>query len=124
MAKAVDWGIIYVLNLAVFTLWTHHDPQPKESEFAIFGLVGAMFMIGYNSFFVERFGATPGKMLVGVKVVTADGNRLTPMRAFARAAAEVCSIGTFYIGYLVAAFDGERRTLHDRMCNTRVVLRQ
>ncbi|PYS28021.1 MAG: RDD family protein, partial [Acidobacteria bacterium] len=27
------------------------------------------------------------------------------------------------IGYIMAAFDPERRALHDRICNTRVVLK-
>jgi hypothetical protein len=26
-----------------------------------------------------------------------------------------------YIGYIIAAFDGQKRALHDHMCDTRVI---
>jgi uncharacterized RDD family membrane protein YckC len=79
------------------------------------------FHAAYNTWFVGRFEATPGKMAFGLKVVRPDGGRLTYGRAFGRHFAEMLSGLTLYIGYLIAAFDDERRTLHDRLADTRVV---
>jgi uncharacterized RDD family membrane protein YckC len=78
---------------------------------------------GYVIFFLGRYGATPGKMAVGVKVVTAEGGPISYARATGRFFAEILSGCTCYIGYLIAAFDVQKRALHDHICNTRVIRR-
>ncbi|MCF7853650.1 MAG: RDD family protein [Candidatus Pacebacteria bacterium] len=77
--------------------------------------------MAYDTFFVGKFAATPGKMACGLKVVTADGGRVTYLRALGRHFAEYLSMLTCYIGYIIAAFDDEKRTLHDHVCSTRVI---
>ena len=77
--------------------------------------------VAYDTWFVGRYAATPGKMACGLKVVTEDLGRVTYMRALGRHFAEYVSVLTAYIGYIMAAFDEEKRTLHDRICNTRVI---
>jgi uncharacterized RDD family membrane protein YckC len=84
-------------------------------------IIGLALPIGYKTWFVGRFGATPGKMALGLQVIHAEGSRLTYLRALGRAGAEMLSQMTLYIGYLIAAFDDEKRTLHDRLADTRVV---
>jgi uncharacterized RDD family membrane protein YckC len=75
----------------------------------------------YSMWFLGRFEATPGKMALGLKVVRADGSRITYWRGLGRHFAEMLSSFTLLIGYLIAAWDAERRTLHDHVCDTRVV---
>ncbi len=88
---------------------------------ALFDL-GLMFMlILYVVFFLGRFGATPGKMICGLKVVTTDGSRLSYRRALARYFAQILSGMTLCIGYLMIFFDRERRAMHDHLCGTRVI---
>jgi len=77
----------------------------------------------YNTLFVGRYGATPGKMACGLRVVTADGGKVTYGRALGRAFGEILSGMICSIGYIIAAFDSEKRTLHDHMCGTRVIVR-
>jgi len=77
--------------------------------------------IVYNVFFLARYGATLGKMAFGLRVVTSTGNRVSAWRALGRYFAEMISALVLYIGYLVAAFDEERRTWHDQICDTRVI---
>jgi uncharacterized RDD family membrane protein YckC len=61
-------------------------------------------------------------MACGIKVVTPEGEKITYLRAFGRYFAKtLLGIATLYIGYIIAAFDSEKRSLHDRICNTRVV---
>jgi len=78
----------------------------------------------YETIMIGKFGATVGKMACKIKVVTADGGRVTYLRALGRHFAKILSQMICLIGYLMAIFDKEeRRALHDRMCNTRVVLK-
>jgi len=82
-----------------------------------FYVLWAAYIIG----FVGRFGATPGKMALKLRIVKADGGRLSYGQATGRFFAELLSAIILYIGYIMAAFDEEKRALHDRLCNTRVV---
>jgi uncharacterized RDD family membrane protein YckC len=77
--------------------------------------------IMYNTIFVGAMGATPGKMALKVRVVNADGSKVSYGKAFGRAVAEYVSILTLLIGYIMVAFDDEKRALHDRICGTRVI---
>jgi uncharacterized RDD family membrane protein YckC len=77
--------------------------------------------ITYTTWFVGKYAATPGKMACGLKIVTAEGEKVTYLRAFARYFAEIVSWMILGIGYIMAAFDDEKRTLHDHMCSTRVI---
>lgn len=74
----------------------------------------------FITFFLSRYAATPGKMATGLVVVRSDGSALTTGRAFGRCFGEWLSGLTIGIGYLMAAFDEEKRALHDRVCDTRV----
>lgn len=75
----------------------------------------------YNTFFIGKFAATPGKMAAGLKVIRPDGGRVTYRRALGRYFGELLSGITLLIGYIMAAFDEEKRALHDRICDTRVI---
>jgi uncharacterized RDD family membrane protein YckC len=75
----------------------------------------------YEIFFVAKKGATPGKMLFRLRVVRSDGSTLTLGRAAGRYFATFLSGLTIFIGYLIAAFDEQKRALHDHVADTRVV---
>ena len=80
--------------------------------------------IGYNVYFLGKYGATPGKMVMGLKVITSDGGALTYTKGLLRSLAEMLSGLICYIGYLMVAFDKEEhKALHDMICDTRVVRR-
>jgi uncharacterized RDD family membrane protein YckC len=91
----------------------------------LFGVVFQFIIYGlgvlYSTFFLGKYGATPGKMICQLKVVDANGNKIGYGRALGRGAAEILSNIICSIGYIIAAFDGQKRTLHDHICNTRVV---
>jgi uncharacterized RDD family membrane protein YckC len=78
--------------------------------------------IGYEVFMIGKYGATLGKMACKIKVVTADGGRVSYARALGRYFAKLLSSLTCMIGYIIALFDDpQHRALHDHICNTRVV---
>ncbi|NTV15289.1 MAG: DUF4339 domain-containing protein [Desulfobulbaceae bacterium] len=82
------------------------------------------FLLGmfYITWFVGRFGATPGKMVMNLKVVTPAGGRVNYSQAFGRYWAEFLIVAlSFTLGYLPILIDSQRRGLHDRLSGTRVV---
>jgi uncharacterized RDD family membrane protein YckC len=81
---------------------------------------------GYLAAFVAASGQTIGKMAAGTRVVSADadageGDRVSLEQAALRAAASVVSALPLGLGFLPALFSRERRALHDRLADTRVV---
>ena len=134
LAKAIDGillGIVGLLTNMLTSLLILGDIQIYATDYedagAFFLLTGVNSLVGlligltYTTFFLGKFGATPGKMACGLRVIRADGSRITYWRAFGRHFAEMVSQIIMYIGYLMAAFDEEKRALHDRICDTRVV---
>lgn len=124
-AKLIDGVITNVASTAMsFALNLALGAAGAGNEFLILGLnygVGLLLGIAYTTLFLGAFAATPGKMACGLKIVRPDGGRVTYMRAFARHFAEMLSGLILFIGYIMAAFDDEKRALHDHICDTRVV---
>ncbi len=75
----------------------------------------------YYTVFVGMYGGTPGKLILGLRVVVSDGTKVSYLRAFGRYWAYMLSMLTLGIGYIIAGFDSQKRALHDHICNTRVV---
>ena len=94
---------------------------------AIFAIAGLGFLIqlalglGYEMYFLSTRGATPGKMALGLKVVRNDGGPISLGLAAGRYFATFLSSLTLLIGYIIAAFDDQKRSLHDRICGTLVI---
>jgi uncharacterized RDD family membrane protein YckC len=137
VAKIIDSLIIGIPVMIIYLIavfgfgfqmfGSQGGPQDFATLFASLGIQLAAQFIGvvlggfYNVFFVVKYAATPGKMAVGLRVLTADGQQLKVGRAIGRYFAEMLSGMICYIGYIIAGFDDQKRTLHDHMCNTRVV---
>ena len=66
-------------------------------------------------------GATVGKMAVGLRVVTEQGNRLSFLNATGRFFAKLISAIILCIGFLMVAFTDRKRGLHDMIASTLVV---
>jgi uncharacterized RDD family membrane protein YckC len=77
--------------------------------------------LGYEVYFLTTRGATPGKMALGLKVIRADGAGISAGLAAGRFFAKYLSFLTLCIGFIIAAFDREKRALHDHICQTRVI---
>jgi uncharacterized RDD family membrane protein YckC len=88
---------------------------------AVSQILGIIVGLTYEVYFVRKFDATPGKMAFGLKIFRPDGAKLTVGRIFGRYFATFVSALPLGIGYVVAAFDDERRTFHDRIADTRVI---
>ena len=85
-------------------------------------LVTLTLQVCYYAFFHASFNAaTPGKMLIGIKVVRSDGETISFLRAVARYFATIPSGILLGIGYLMAGFTARKQALHDMICDTVVV---
>ena len=100
------------------------DPNnmgPYIMRTVILSFIGMVIGLAYETWFIGKYGATPGKMACKIRVVTAGGGAVSYGRAFGRYFAKLLSGLILGVGYIMAAFDEERRALHDRICETRVI---
>jgi uncharacterized RDD family membrane protein YckC len=78
----------------------------------------------YDVLFNGRFGATPGKMAIGAKITTVDGQPIGYWRAALRwLAMRICDF-FLCVGYLLIAFRRDKRGLHDLLAGTKVVFKR
>ena len=79
----------------------------------------------YYVAFTALYGATPGKMLLGIRVVKADGRPVDWLTAFMReVVGKTLSTLALSVGYLWAFFHPKRQTWHDLIADTLVVHRE
>ncbi len=70
------------------------------------------------------FGATPGKALLGLRVVSGKRRKgLGFGLAFLRLCGMMVSFATFGLGFLMVAFTRDKRALHDHLAGTAVIRR-
>ena len=120
----VQWAIFIPMSMMAVTSLPQNPNEISSGFFMVMGfqqLIGILIPAAYTTFFIGRFAATPGKMACRLKVVMPDGGKVSYMRALGRNFAEIISGIILFIGYIMAAFDDQKRTLHDRICSTRVV---
>lgn len=81
----------------------------------------ALFWLIYDFVFLALFQATPGKILMSLRVDSKEGKELTWQQAFLRVFATRM---TFFLGiglYATALFSKERRHLFDWFAETKVI---
>ena len=77
--------------------------------------------ITYFTWFHGIGGRTPGKMLLGLRVIQASGEPMTPGIAFLRWVGYLISGPVFCLGFLWIAFDGRKQGWHDKIAATLVI---
>jgi uncharacterized RDD family membrane protein YckC len=77
--------------------------------------------MGYFTWFHGAAGQTPGKMLLGLRVIQTSGVRMTFGVAFLRCVGYLISGLFFWLGFLWIAFDGRKQGWHDKIAATLVV---
>jgi uncharacterized RDD family membrane protein YckC len=76
---------------------------------------------GYTVGFWIAEGATPGKMAVGCKIVSEDGEPLSGGQAIGRYFGQILCVLTLGIGYLMIAWTPKKRSLADYVAGTVVI---
>ncbi len=111
------------LVLGVGALRPGSVPNPSIflGVFGIVVLVNFAINCAYSTFLLSTRGGTLGMLLLGLRVIKADGSQLTAGQAIGRFFAYIINSFTLFIGFIIIAFDDQKRALHDRICDTRVI---
>jgi uncharacterized RDD family membrane protein YckC len=126
-ALMIDGFILGLANFLLFVPLGILVPMSEDNPFVVLSFMPLFIIVQYaipavyDTWFVGKYGATPGKMACRLKVVVEDGGQVTYLRALGRHFAKWLSSMILAIGFIMAAFDDQKRTLHDRICETRVV---
>ena len=99
-------SINYYFNSVETTSWDYFD----------FLLTLLYFTLG-----IGLWAATPGKRLLGLRVVRPDGGKVGIGRALVRFLAYYLSALILGIGFFMIAFRRDKRGLHDLICDTVVI---
>lgn len=91
---------------------------------AVVAWFSVMFPLLYCLGFWTLDGATPGKAAMGLRVVTTTGEPITVIHGFIRYTGYLVSALTFFVGYLMAAGNPQRRGFHDYWAGSVVVKTQ
>lgn len=105
---------IFGLNMMNAESLTEYDPTINLVSLVVGWLYFALMESS------ER-GATVGKMAMGLRVVTNDGQRLSFLNATGRYFAKIISAIILCIGFIMIAFTERKRGLHDMIASTLVI---
>jgi len=137
VAYAIDNAILQVFYIILFiagllirgdnqTGWQGMDMALSDS-FPDVGVIWVYYLITlfldmiYFTWFHGSVGQTPGKMLLGLRVVQATGEPMTFGLAFLRWVGYLISKLVVYLGFIWIAFDHRKQGWHDKIAGTIVV---
>jgi uncharacterized RDD family membrane protein YckC len=80
-----------------------------------------IFIVLYNVFFISVAGQTPGKALMGIRVVPLGGGKVSFWRATLRYIGYYLSGGAIGLGFLWILIDDRRMGWHDKIARTCVI---
>ena len=97
-----------------------------ENKPLFYGEVGTCLLVFYIVYFTilesSLKQATFGKQALGLKVVNANGERLSPENAFIRSCSKVLSGLIAGVGFFMISFTEKKQGLHDYIAKTYVVI--
>lgn len=107
----------YLLEQLLQPLFAGHNILYGISEF----LLSDVSVMALTVFFWVKHGATPGMMLLELRVIDASsGQHLSWLQAIARLFMRLLAIMTI-LGVIMLAWDRRKQALHDKICNTLIV---
>ena len=113
-------GIFIQLVVGFFRI----GPQDDSSRLVYgAGLVVLVYLLqlAYFVVFWTLLGQTPGKILLGLRIVRTDGGRISVGRALARYLGYWLSAIPLGLGFLWVLVDRRRRAWHDTLADTSVI---
>lgn len=112
--------IAFILDSVIFTI-------PFELVFGRLSdntLVSGLNLILWTTYFVwmtGTYGATAGKMMLGIKIVKVDGTKLSYSDALLREIISYLSFFVLCLGYINIFFDDKKQSWHDKVAKTVVI---
>lgn len=128
---AVPYFVLAALLIPSFYKSTVQGKPDPLTGFYFLSLLLIGFVIGavYEVLMLKNKGATLGKMACGLKVIRSDGQELGWGTCFGRFFMwNIVTSGVPYLNFflmtitsIMIGVDAEKRAIHDRVCDTRVV---
>lgn len=124
LAYSIDEVIIAFLFMFIY--WEQFQNVTNTEQTIL--LINSMFFyivllrVVYHFFFVWMYGATLGKMLMKIRVLSVkDVSNPSIEQSLTRSCVRVVSETIFYLGFLWGALNPKRETWHDKASRTLVV---
>lgn len=125
LAFLIDSIILAVGFICVLTVAGPFVPENPDTILWINLLIqGVNLLLGaayFVLFWAFMSGQTPGKMALGIKIISTNGSPLTIGQAVLRYVGYIVSSIPGELGFIWAAFDGKRQGWHDKIAGTYVV---
>jgi uncharacterized RDD family membrane protein YckC len=83
--------------------------------------ISIFIVLAYFIYFWDIIGATPGKIIFGLKICRLDGGDVTFVRSVVRFIGYWISAIPFFLGFIWILFDKGRQSWHDKMADTHVI---
>ena len=112
LAYILDGVLLVIVQLILMALIDNQGMVTLANLVA-----GWLYFAGLES----SMGATPGKLVLGMRITTVDGQNISFLRATGRYFAKIISALILCIGYLMIAWDGHKQGLHDKIAGTYVI---
>ena len=116
-AFLLDLVIVSLLDvLLVMSLFGTNALSQDTNNF----LLPAVFLL-YFWYFGAATGQTPGKIILGIKVVEDNGRPMKLLSGLTRTLSYYIDVMLFFSGFLLAAIRKDKKALHDIIAGTKVV---
>jgi len=123
-AYTVDEILISILFMIIFFGKIPQDATYEQTLNLLNSLFSYVILLKiiYQTFFIWYYGATPGKMMFKIRVIsTIDLENPSIIYSLNRAIVRIISESLFYVGFLWALTNPKRETWHDKVAKTLVV---
>jgi uncharacterized RDD family membrane protein YckC len=126
VAYIIDAIIIAIPNAIINAIFMGGLQSDSPGGGAVvMALIGSVLVlvwsVGYLVYFWTTSGQTLGKKVMGVKVVTTDGELVGVGKAILRIIGYAISGIVFYLGFIWIIFDSEKQGWHDKIAGTYVI---
>ncbi len=123
----ISFGMLFGAGTGAYLVVDSHLNDGNLSDRAPYVAVAVLlayvlaFLPLYYIISWSWWGQTIGKMAVHIKILSRTGGRVSLGRSALRLLGYAASVTPLFLGVVIALFDHERRTLHDRLADTVVV---
>lgn len=120
ISRALASIIDFVIILPVITAITWFNEAITHYHYNNLYLIIGVYLTGVWLFETSRYRATPGKLLMGLRVITSDQKRIGRLRGFLRTAIFGVTMIGFYLTIIINRWMANQY-IHDRLTGSRVL---
>ena len=123
-AMGIDFIVMMLFIMAIdYESWQHIQTMQEALEWSSKITVSYMLIaVIYHAFFTALYGATVGKMLMKIRVISLySGGTPNSAESINRSVVRIISESIFGLGFLWGVFDPYKQTWHDKTAKTLVI---